>query len=131
MLLFFYQETDEWIRFSGKYIDRWKERTINWVLDDHRRPVHVVSYEDLKNNTVKEVEKILDFLKYPYNHNELVEKLSQDFNEFRRSHTQDDFPHFNSEQKQKLRSTLESITSIAKSSGKIDLFHFYEYLQSI
>ena len=123
--------TDEWIKFSGKYIDKWKERTINWVFENPNHPVHVVSYEDLKVDTVGEVEKILDFLQFPYDHDELLEKLTQDFTDFQRPHMHDDFKHFNPEQKERLRTTLESMVSLAKTYGNAQQFHFYDYLQSL
>ena len=124
-------ETEKWIKFSGRYFDRWKERTINWVFNNHSHPVHVVSYEDLKRDTVGEVEKILDFLRFPYSHNDLVERLRQDYTVFQRPHTNDDFQHFSPEQKENLRTTLLTVMARAKACGKSDLFHFDEYLDSL
>ena len=104
---------------------------LNWVLSDHKHPVHVVNYEDLKRDTVGEVEKILDFLQFPYSHDELAERLREDYTVFQRPHTNDTFEHFYPEQKEKLRTTLLTVMAAAKDSGKADLFHFDEYLESL
>ena len=114
-----------------KYMERWKERVVNWVFDNNEHPVHVVSYEDLKTDKVREVEKILDFLQFPYDHDELTERLSEDYTEFQRPHNHTDFQHFNPEQKEKIRATLESAITLAKACGKTDLFHFHDYLESL
>jgi hypothetical protein len=121
----------EWVEFVERYLDRWKERTINWVLMNKRHPVHVVSYEDLQNDTVREVEKILDFLHFPYSHEDLIQRLRVNFTTFQRPHMNDGFQHFSPEQKERLRLTLKTTISTAKKSGKEHLFHFNEYLESL
>jgi hypothetical protein len=123
--------TPEWVTFMGEYLSRWKERTINWVLNNNNHPVHVVSYEALKSDTVGEVEKILDFLHYPYSHGDLVERLKEDFTTFRRSHSQDEFQHFSPEQKELLRTTILELKTMAEIFGKADQFIFSEYLEAL
>ena len=122
---------EKWNGFSEDYLQLWIERLDNWVFNNHSHPVHVVSYEDLKKDTVGEVEKILDFLKFPYSHSELVERLRQDYTVFQRPHTNDDYQHFSPEQKENLRTTLLTGMARAKAFGKSDLFHFDEYLNSL
>ena len=123
--------TEKWTSFSEEYLNNWIQRLSNWVLDNHRHPVHVVSYEDLKRDTVKEVEKILDFLQFPYTHEEVVERLRVDYTDFQRVHIHDDFQHFSPEQKEKLQTTLQTAIDNAKACGKADLFLFNEYLDSL
>ena len=126
-----YTVDKKWNGFSEDYLQLWIERLDNWVFNNHSHPVHVVSYEDLKRDTVGEVEKILDFLRFPYSHNDLVERLRQDYTVFQRPHTNDDFQHFSPEQKENLRTTLLTVMARAKACGKSDLFHFDEYLDSL
>ena len=109
-------------------MERWKERTINWVLNNNTHPVHVVNYEDLRNDTVREVEKILDFLHFPYSHDELVERLREDFTAFQRVHKNDGFQHFSPEQKEQLRETITELKAAAKAIGKATFFLFDQYL---
>ena len=91
------------------------------MLNSPNHPVHVVSYEDLQRDTVGEVEKILDFLEFPYSHDELVERLREDYTTFQRPHTNDDFQHFSPEQKANIRTTLLSVMVTAKATGKLNL----------
>ena len=128
---YFPAATEKWEGFSKKYLDTWIQRLNNWVLDDHGHPVHVVNYEDLKRDAVKEVEKILDFLQFPYSHDEVVERLREDYTDFQRPHTQDNFQHFSPKQKENLRTTLLTVMNTTKASGKAELFLFKEYLNSL
>ena len=119
------------MEFVERYLDRWKERTINWVLMNKRHPVHVVSYEDLQNDTVREVEKILDFLHFPYSHEDLIQRLRVDFTTFQRHHMNDGFQHFSPKQKERLRLTITQLMGAAKTAGKADLFLFSKYLADL
>ena len=101
------------------------------MLDNHGHPVHVVNYEDLKRDTVKEVEKILDFLQFPYSHDEVVERLREDYTDLQRPHTHEDFQHYFPKLKENLRTTLLTMMATANASGKADLFLFNEYLDSL
>ena len=122
---------DKWEAFSEKYLNSWIKRLDEWVFQNDAHRVHIVSYEDLQEDTVREVGKILDFLHYPYNHSELVERLSEDFTNFHRTHTHDDFQHYSPVQKKNLEDTLETVMTTAKACGKVELFRFQEYLQSL
>ena len=94
--------------------------------------MHVVSYENLQRDAVGEVEKILDFLKFSYTHDDLVERLKQDYSDFQRPHSHDtDFQHFSPEQKDYIRNTLMDMIELAKKAGKMDLFHFDEYIDAL
>ena len=128
----FFSVNKDWYRFTPQYINNWRVRLNNWVFNNDRHPVHVVSYEDLKRDTVSEVEKILDFLKFSYTHDDLVERLKQAYSDFQRPHTHTtDFQHFSPEQKQYLEATLLDVMAVAEKTGKSDLFHFKEYLESL
>ena len=97
--------------------------------DNH--PVHVVSYEDLQNDTVREVEKILDFLHFPYSHEDLIQRLRVNFTTFRRPHMNDGFQHFSPEQKERLRLKITQLMAATKTAGKADLFLFSKYLADL
>ena len=122
---------DKWRGFAEEYLKKWFMRLNKWVFMNDNHPVHVVSYEDLQNDTVREVEKILDFLHFPYSHEDLIQRLRVDFTTFQRHHMNDGFQHFSPEQKERLRLTLKITISTAKKSGKEHLFHFNEYLESL
>ena len=90
----------EWDSYVHVYIEAWKERILNWVLQDHAK-VHVVNYEVVKRNPLYEVTKMLEFLKVDYvSSDELKKRLSEDFSEFKRpKRKQVDFEHYTPEQK--------------------------------
>ena len=124
--------TKEWTKFFDEYIYKWRVRTINWVLKSGNHPVHVVSYEDLTRDRVREVGKILDFLQFPYDHNELAERLNKDYTFFQRPHAnEEEFQHFSPGEKDKLRAAIESLRTSAKTAGMEHMFLFDEYLQSL
>ncbi len=79
-----YAGTPEWDSFIAAYMQGWKERIINWLVQDHAK-VHVVYYEDLLTNKLEEIIKILDFLDIDYGSPEQVQiRISKDFTEFKR-----------------------------------------------
>ena len=124
-------EDDKGKDFVEKYFSHWIKMLTNWVFENHRYPIHVVSYEDLQRDTVGEVEKILDFLHFPYNHDELAERLRDDFTTFRRPHSNDGFQHFSPKQKELLRKTITELNATAAAVAKANLFHFDEYLAAL
>ena len=64
----------------------WSEYFNVWLADGIRkgRPVHIVKYEDLKLDTLKEVKRMLDFLQFSYEEEELKERITTDFSTFYR-----------------------------------------------
>ena len=104
-------------------------RLKNWVIDSsHDRPVLVVRYEDLSNNTVGEVGRMLNFLNITYDEKELGEKLRTDFTLFKRKHNSDDFEHYSSAQKQYVKSVLLQAIEMAEEVNKAELLRLNEYL---
>ena len=106
---------------------------ITWVIENDatRHPVHIVRYEDLQKDTVGAVEKILDFLNFTYTHEDIVEKLKDDFTDFKRPHNDTAFKHFSKKQKAQLRSTLTELWGMAKDRGKGDSLRFDEYIDAL
>ena len=113
------------------YLDQWKTRLTKWVLNNSRHSVHVVRYEDLRNDKVREVERILDFLHFSYNHDDVVSALEEDYSVFQRSHERDHFRHYSAEQKEMLRSALVDLIKLSSVREKANLLHLNEYLESL
>ena len=59
---------------------QWQQLVLTWVVDAMDRPVLVVKYEDLVENTQVELKRMLDFLQVPYKSSELemVEFYNED-----------------------------------------------------
>jgi len=113
------------------YLDQWKKRLTKWVLNNTQHPVHVVRYEDLQNDRVREVERILDFLHFSYNHDDIVSALEEDYSVFQRSHERDHFQHYSAEQKEILRTTLLDMIELASMREKANLIRLNGYLESL
>ena len=110
----------------------WMLRLRNWVTDSmqQRRPVHVVRYEDLINDTVKEVGRMLDFLNVNYNKEDLRNKLREDFTVFKREHSSDNFEHYSPQQKLHMKSVLQEAIRMAEQGNKTEILRLHEYLDS-
>ena len=122
----------EWDHFLHKYMISWMLRLRNWVTDSmqQRRPVHVVRYEDLINDTVKEVGRMLDFLNVNYNKEDLRNKLREDFTVFKREHSSDNFEHYSPQQKLHMKSVLQEAIRMAEQGNKTEILRLHEYLDS-
>ena len=66
-----------WDKFIKYYLKWWHEYFPVWLVNgtkyDH--PVHVVKLEELKSNTLLEVQKMLNFLGFPYDVKDLTKRL--------------------------------------------------------
>lgn len=71
---------------------RWKNMITNHVI--YRRQTHpllVVRYEDLKQNSLREVQRMLDFLQLTVDKDELLQRLEyNNFSHFHRNHSSSD-----------------------------------------
>ena len=54
-------QNKEWNHFVNSRISKWKKVIAFWLVDWHK-PVIVVTYEQLKQQTSYEIKKILDFI---------------------------------------------------------------------
>ena len=106
------------------YMKEWRTRLQQWVIDQDTHPVHVMRYEDLKQDTVIEIEKTLKFLNVSYDSNTLKKQLSEGYSEFRRPHSSDNF------QKKFMMSVLSDLNEAAEKTNKSHLLRLSEYLYS-
>ena len=77
-----------WNTFLKRDIKQWSSYFSTWLVNGTRlgHPVHVVKYEDLKADTLGEVKKMLDFLQFRYEEEDLKKSLanSNNFDAFHR-----------------------------------------------
>ena len=112
------------------YMKEWSTRLHQWVIDQNTHPVHVMRYEDLRQDTVIEIEKTLTFLNVSYDSDTLERELSEGYSEFERPHRCDDFEHFSDEQKQFMMSVLLDLNEAAEKANKSHLLRLSEYFYS-
>ena len=84
----------------------------NWLVNSRNHPVLVVKYEELKQNTLHEVLRMLDFLKVPYSEDVVEQRLIAGFNSFQRRHHEDDFDHYVPEQQNFVRNAVISANKL-------------------
>lgn len=127
---FFPVVSDSWDEFLHSYMTFWVERVQNWVLVEHSgdHPVMVVRYEDLKQNTTKEVGRMLSFLQIPLSSEDLAQRLKEDFTTFRRSHSEGDFEHYTAAQKLHLKSSLQHAIGLAAENNMTQVLRLNDYL---
>lgn len=122
----------EWNGFLYGIGPRWKKTIEKWFLDPRSlaRPVLVVRYEDLKRDPVKEVKRMLEFLKFTYDEQSLAERLAKKASEsFHRNHTDSNFEHYTTEQKKYINSLLQDTIQLLKQRGVEQRFNLHEYLR--
>ena len=107
---------------------RWKEMVDNWIIQSKpQHPVLVVRYEDIKAKQISEVKRILDFLHFPYEEEELHSRLSGGHGSFQRKHT-NNFDPYTSTQRKFVKSIVHQTTNLAKLRDWDSVLRLEEYL---
>ncbi len=111
--------TPEWDSFISEYMQAWKERIINWLIQDHAK-VHVVYYEDLLVDKLEEIIKILDFLNVEYlSADDVWTRVSDDFTEFKRSHVKRiGFQYYTLKQTYFIRAVIQDTKELVRREQK-------------
>ena len=92
-------------------------------------PKLVVRYENLQKDRVREVSRVLDFLRFPYSHETLSQRLEEDFNSFHRNRHNIDFDPFTQSQKQFIDLILRRIVDRLSSRNSGETYGIEEYLR--
>ena len=119
----------EWNKYVHEIGERWKKTVVNWFVKsaNFSRPVMVVRYEDLKVDHVMQVERMLTFLEFPFDKNELKVKMNDGYDAFRRPH-KNEFEHYTPEQKKYVNTMLLDTIKILTHHKMEHLFHLEDYL---
>ena len=105
-------------RYVHGAAERWKNTLLQWFGSARRfnYPLLVVRYEDLKQDKVEQVTRMLDFLHQVYNRTELAAKLEAHIDDFHRKHSPDDhYDHFTGAQRAYIISLIEDTMNRLKS----------------
>lgn len=89
----------------------------------------VVKYENLKQDTIKEMERIIGFLKLHFDYKTLAQRLEKDFTEFRRPHNQTDFKRYEDSQLIQVKKTLTKAIKLAEMMNMTNVLDLNEYLE--
>ncbi len=94
-------------------MNSWASFFLTWIsLESERFPIIVIRYEDLKNDLLREVKRMLGFLRVPYTEEELQKRMGHGYTLFKRLHKGDDFGHFTSDQRQLVISVVQETVDI-------------------
>ena len=131
LCLFFYIANKKWDTFLRDYIHWWRIGLVNWVLNEAQYPVHVVRYEDLQQDTIGEVKKMLKFLNVSYEDVDVESRMNQkeSLQTFHRKHdASSDFEHYTPEQKARLKKSLLKVVQEAEACNKSSTLRLDKYL---
>lgn len=120
----------DWDNYIHTKLPRWPQQVVNLLLEakSAHRPVHIIVFEDLKSNTVKEMKRVTDFLGFSLTEQEVSQRLDSGFTKFYRNHTAE-FSHFTLEQEQYIHDTVASTIHFMKENEIYEMFpRIDEYL---
>ena len=118
----------KWEKNVFQQTQRWQLMIRNWVINNNHHPVLIVKYEELKDSTLPEVKRMLDFLHIRYDDEILKEKLNDhSFNRFHRNHKNEKFVHYTSEQAEYVRAVVEDTIYLLKEHNLEQLIDMKSY----
>ena len=121
-------DEEKWDMFLRQYMRHWSSRLLQWIIYQDKHPIHILRYEDLKQDTVGEIEKTLDFLDVSYDPETVRKKLNLDYADFKRPHDRNDYEHYSVEQKEFVKSVLLDVNVAARRAKKAHLLRLDEYI---
>lgn len=93
-----------------------------------KRPVLILRYEDLKENTSQEMKRVTDFLGFSYSLDEVAARLEDGYSQFYRNHTVD-FTHFTPTQELFICNMINTTSHLMKEYAIYSMFpHINDYL---
>ena len=126
-------ENEKWDTFLYGIVPRWQKTIVKWFVEsiDFRKPILVVRYEDLKNDNLAQVERILNFIHFPFAKEVVEKRLQEDYGVFRRSHSgEDGFEHYTPSQQEMVNLMLFETIGVLKEHKVENLFNLHEYLRT-
>lgn len=109
MMILYSGENPGWDRFVLKMTDRWKRHVRGWLLNGRNNPLCVVKFEELQENTLKEMLRILSFYGGgKMKNHEMAAKINAGYNSFHRNHT-DTFRHFTAAQESYVVNAIQDV----------------------
>ena len=118
-----------WNEFVHSYIDYWTNIILEWVIKwNPTTPILIVMYEDLVNNPVGELTRMLNYLDHHID-SEHIEAATHSIR-FKRRHTRK-FQHFTVDQINFLNQVIEKMEQALLKAGKTHILSVQHYSQNI
>lgn len=122
-----------WAEFVTLKIMLWKEFYIDWLTQCQPSGIHITHYEDVKRDVLKEMERILTYLKLKHDAKRLQCVGQHTDGLFKRKPSKNvplDNNPFTQELKNLVYEAIDELNSALKRSGKLplplDLYEFYD-----
>lgn len=87
-----------------------------------------MKYEAVKNDSIGQVKRMLEFLGTDYDHNTVEENLRTGFDAFRRGHAPEDFEHFTTLQENCVNEGVREIRNLLASTNKSHVLNVDQYI---
>lgn len=113
----------DWDAYIHYKLSRWPEQIVNLLTEakSAEHPIHVLIFEDMKADTVREMKKVTDFLGFSFTLEEVSTRLRAGFSQFYRNHTSE-FSHFTPDQEQYIHDVVYSTSQFMRDKGLYDLY---------
>ena len=117
-------DTPEFHRFALEEARRWREVAVDWLLSSPR--LLVVHYEHLKEDTEREIRRIVAFLRLEPDEQRLVCMRDKKFEGFLRKHKKQIVNPYRPEARAALTEAAEDVQKILRATNQPPLpFHLY------
>lgn len=115
---------DSYLRSKGR---RWLDQVVSWLALAKTHPILVVRYEDIKDDTLGQVKRMLDFLMFHYTEGTVRRQLEDGYTNFYRNHTAT-FEHYTSDQRVFVNSLIHEAAFRLKQHGVESVLNVDDYL---
>ena len=100
----------------------------NWVVSGKNHPVLLVKYENLKDNMLSEVKRMLRFLKVDFSDKEVESRVAAGFNAFQRKHSGRDFDPYTPELRHYVQSKVNASVHFLEAHNLGHLVQIQDYV---
>ena len=100
----------------------------NWVVLGKDHPVLLVKYENLKNNTLGEVKRMLHFMKVEFSDKEVESRVVAGFNSFQRKHRGREFDPYTPELRHYVQSKVNTSIHLLEAHNLGHLIQIQDYV---
>ena len=117
-IVFYTGENPNWAEYVVRMSDRWKYHVCGWLLNGRNNPIHIVKFEDMQNDVLLEMSKIILFFGgTKMSEQDIASRIKAGYNQFYRNHT-DTFNHFTPNQENYVINTIkETIDTLSTHYG--------------
>ena len=81
-------DNQDWNAFVHTQAVEWQKTVLGWTVNSAGHSVIVVKYEDMKTKHLKELQKMLHFLRVPYTETQFQSVVTREYDMFKTSQTQ-------------------------------------------